>query len=425
MIASEKTNKKALTFIFFTVLVDVIGIGIIIPVIPALLEKLSGDGLADAAMWGGLLMISFSGMQFFFAPVLGELSDRFGRRPVLLFSLFGLGVDYIFHAFAPSLMWLFVGRLFAGITGASFSVATSYIADVSTKENKAKNFGLIGAAFGIGFMVGPMIGGICAEWGVQVPFLVAAGFTLINFMLGLFFVPESLPKEKRRPIKFSNMIPGVSLVHIGRYKSLLGLIIAFVLVNLAGQVMPAIWSFFTIEMYGWGEAAVGLSLGVVGLLVGIVQAGLIGKLVKKFGPKKVIVAGFIFWTVGMAAFCFAVNEFLLYSALIPYVLGGIAGPTIQGMISNSVSEKEQGNLQGVLTQLMSLMAILGPLIYTSLFSFYSSDKSTVYFPGAPFMAGAIILVVASVTAILSLRKFSMAGQTSAPVQEVAAQESIV
>ena len=183
MIASEKTNKKALTFIFFTVLVDVIGIGIIIPVIPALLEKLSGDGLADAAMWGGLLMISFSGMQFFFAPVLGELSDRFGRRPVLLFSLFGLGVDYIFHAFAPSLMWLFVGRLFAGITGASFSVATSYIADVSTKENKAKNFGLIGAAFGIGFMVGPMIGGICAELGVQVPFLVAAGFTLINFML--------------------------------------------------------------------------------------------------------------------------------------------------------------------------------------------------------------------------------------------------
>lgn len=402
----KDASKSALTFIFFTILVDVIGIGIIIPVIPSLIKSLTGNDLAGAAMTGGLLMISFSIMQFLFAPVLGELSDRYGRRPVLLFSLFGLGIDYIFHALAPTIAWLFVGRLIAGITGASFSVATAYIADVSTPENKAKNFGLIGAAFGIGFILGPVIGGVCATWGPQVPFFVAAGFTLANFIFGYFFVPESLPVERRRPIRFKSMIPGVSLVHIGKFKALLGLVIAFVLVNLAGQVMPSTWSFFTMEMYGWNETKVGISLAVVGLLVGLVQALLIGKLVKKFGNKKVIMLGFMLWTVGMISFCFAMNPFLLYAALVPYVLGGIAGPTIQGLMSNSVSEKEQGNLQGALTQVISLTAIAGPVIYTSLFSKFSGENSVIYFPGAPYMAAAIIILVACIIAYFSLRKFT-------------------
>ena len=402
--AQAKSSKSALTFIFFTILVDVIGIGIIIPVVPSLIQKLTGDGLAEAAWWGGILAIAYSSMQFFFAPVLGELSDRFGRRPVLLFSLLGLGIDYVFCAFAPTIAWLFVGRILAGITGASFSVATAYIADVSTPENKAKNFGIIGAAFGLGFVLGPSIGGLCAELGTQVPFFVAAGFTLLNFLFGLFFVPESLPIERRRPMRYTSMIPGVSLAHLGKYKALLGLIIAFILVNLAGQVMPSVWTYFTMEMYGWEEIAVGISLSVVGLLIGLVQVGVIGKAVKIFGDKKVIMAGFVFWTIGMVSFCFAFNEWILYVALIPYVLGGIAGPTIQGILSNSVSAKEQGNLQGALTQMVSLMAIAGPLIYTGLFYAYSSQNAPIYFPGAPFMAAALILIIASIIAFFSIKK---------------------
>lgn len=398
--------KSALTFIFITILVDVIGIGIIIPVMPALISNLTGGSLTDAARDGGLLMISFSAMQFLFAPVMGELSDRFGRRPVLLLSLFILGIDYLFHAFAPTIALLFVGRILAGITGASFSVAGAYIADVSTPENKAKNFGLIGAAFGLGFILGPAIGGYFAKWGTQLPFIIAASFTLLNFLFGYFFVPESLASDKRRPIRYRNMIPGVSLGHLGRFKSVFGLIMAFGLVQLAGQVMPSTWTFFTMEMYDWNEAEVGISLTVVGVLVAIVQAFLIGKFVKQFGQKRVIVMGFVFWTVGMLSFCFASTPLILYIALIPYVLGGIAGPSVQGLISNSVSEKEQGNLQGALAQVMSVTAIIGPVLYTNLFARYSAEDTSVYFPGAPYLVAGLIVVVASILAIWSLRKMS-------------------
>jgi DHA1 family tetracycline resistance protein-like MFS transporter len=401
----QKATKTALTFIFLTILVDVIGIGIIIPVMPTLITKLTGGTLADAAVYGGLLMISFSVMQFLFAPIVGELSDRFGRRPVLLLSLFVLGIDYIFHAFAPTITFLFFGRILAGMAGASFSVAGAYIADVSSKENKAKNFGLIGAAFGLGFILGPAIGGYFAKWGPELPFMIAAGLTLLNFLFGFIFVPESLPVEKRRPIKYSNLIPGVSLFHLGRFKSVLGLILAFGSVQLAGQVMPSTWTFFTMEMYQWDESQVGISLTVVGVLVAIVQAVLIGKFVKKFGSKKVILMGFIFWTVGMISFCFASNPVILYIALIPYVLGGIAGPSVQGIVSNSVSEKEQGNLQGALAQVMSLTAIIGPLLYTALFARFSGVEASYYFPGAPYMAAAIIILVASVIAFFSLRNY--------------------
>ncbi|MBI3133465.1 MAG: TCR/Tet family MFS transporter [Bacteroidetes bacterium] len=398
--------NTALTFIFITILIDVIGIGIIIPVLPALIKTLTGGDLADAALYGGLLIISFSTMQFLFAPVVGELSDRYGRRPVLLISLFVLGIDYFFHAFAPTIALLFVGRILAGITGASFSVATSYIADVSTPQNKAKNFGLIGAAFGIGFILGPVIGGVCAKWGTQMPFIVAGIFTLLNFLFGYFFVPESLPLEKRRPVRYTNMIPGVSLAHIGKYKTLLGLVIAFVLVNLAGQVMPSTWSFFTLELFKWDETEVGISLAVVGALVVIVQAVLIGWFVKRLGNKRVILLGFLLWTLGMVSFCFAVTPVILYLALIPYCLGGIAGPSIQGILSNSVSEKEQGNLNGALTQAVSLTAIAGPLLYTTLFSRFSQSDAAVYFPGAPYLAAAGILIIACIIAFVSLRNYT-------------------
>jgi len=420
----QKKHRTSLIFIFITILVDVIGIGIIVPVIPTLIEKLTGQPyLNEAAGWGGLLMMSFAIMQFLFSPLMGELSDRFGRRPILLISLAGLGVDYYFHAIAPTIELLFIGRILAGICGASFTVAAAYIADISTKENKAKNFGLIGAAFGLGFIIGPAMGGFFAQWGVQVPFYVAAVITLANFIFGLVILPESLPKSKRRKINWAKCIPGVSLVHLNKYGAMLGLIIAFVLVNMAGQVMPTIWSYFTMQMYGWNELGVGISLMIVGLLVGIVQGGLIGWATKKFGNKRVIMFGFISWTVGMLSFSLAFSEFYLFAALIPYVLGGVAGPTIQALMSNKVSDDEQGNLQGALTSMISLTAVVGTLLYPGIFYFFADVEATHYFPGAPFLAGGFFLIIGTIIAFYTLKKYSDLGQTGGE-QELISEAAI-
>ncbi len=238
--------------------------------------------------------------------------------------------------------------------------------------------------------------------GVKAPFFVAGLFSLLNFLFGLFFVKESLPVEDRRPVKFKNMIPFVALGYLSKYKAVIGFIIAFTLVNLAGQVMPSVWAFFTEKRYGWGIAEVGWSLVAVGALVSAVQAGLTGYLVKTFGNRKVIIIGFIFWTVGMFGFAFASTGGLLYVVMIPYIIGGVAGPTVQGIMSNKVSNKEQGNLQGVSTSLVSLTAVFGPLLYTRLFQHYTSPETTVYFAGAPFIAGGIILIIATIIALLSL-----------------------
>ncbi|MEO9531065.1 MAG: TCR/Tet family MFS transporter [Crocinitomicaceae bacterium] len=408
-----KVKKSSLLFIFITVLIDLMGIAIIIPVIPILIEELTGQAINDAGFTGGILYSAFAVMQFLFAPLLGELSDRFGRRPVLFIALGGLGLDYIFQAFAPTLLWLFVGRILAGVCGASHTVAMAYVADVSTPENRAKNFGMIGAAFGMGFFLGPMLGGWCAEFGYQVPFLVAAGMALLNLLFGIFILPESLPKEKRRKMNWKNVIPGVSLASLAKYKTLGLLIAAFALVGLAGQVMPSVWTFYTMEAFGWGPKWVGISLGFIGLMVGLVQAMVTGWSVKKFGQKKVIMFGFILWTIGMFAIAQVGNQYILFIAMIPYIVGGIAQPTMQGFMSNSVGDSEQGNLQGALTSLMSLAAVFAPLIYTSIFQTYADRENPNYFPGAPFVAGGIILVAATMFAFFAIR--SMGDEKSEPV----------
>lgn len=390
---------------FLTVLIDMMGIGIIIPVIPKLIQSLTGATLSEAAVTGGLLYTSYAIVQFLFAPVLGELSDRFGRKPILLIALFGLGLDYFIHAYSPTLGWLFFGRILAGMFGASHTVAFAYVADISNKDNKARNFGFMGAAFGLGFMLGPGIGGLIGDmWGVKAPFFVAGGLSLLNFIFGMIFVRESLADENRRKIDFKKMLPFVSMAHLGKYKAVLGLILAFGLAQLAGQVMPSTWSYFTMEAFAWDEWDVGISLSVVGLLVSVVQAGLTGVLVKKFGNHKVIMAGFVFWTLGMMGIAFAGNAFFLYAFMIPYVMGGIAGPTIQGMVSNHVPANEQGNLQGVLSSLGSMSAFTIPMIYTFVFSVFTGEQHTTYFPGAPFLLAALILIVASVVAFLAVRK---------------------
>jgi len=402
-----KSKKTALLFIFITILVDVIGIGIILPIIPDLIMELTGEGNHMAIIYGMWLTTAFAGMQFLFSPVLGEISDKFGRRPILLLALFGLSIDYMIHAWAPTIAWLFLGRFLAGITGASFTVASAYIADVSTKENKAKNFGLIGAAFGVGFIIGPGIGGFFGEIDIRLPFYIAAGLTFANFLFGYFFVPESLAPENRRQINYIKMIPGVSLVALRNYKGLLLLISAFFLANLAGQALPSTWSYYGIERYDWNPRQIGISLMIVGLLVAIVQGFLVGVLVKKFGKRKIIIYGFLLWTVGMFLFSFAKEPWMLYAFLIPYALGGIAGPTVQGVISNQVSEKEQGILQGSITGLVSVTAILGQLIFSPVFYYFIRPEGTIYFPGAPYALAALFLLAAFILAFTAIKRMNV------------------
>jgi len=397
-------SLSAKVFIFITVLVDVIGVGIIIPVIPTLIKDLTGLGLSEASAYGGGLLIAFASMQFIFSPVLGELSDKYGRRPVLLLSLFGLSIDYLIHAFAPTILWLFIGRILAGIAGASFTVANAYMADISLPEEKAKNFGLLGAAFGLGFIIGPSIGGVFGAIDVRLPFFIAAGLTFANFLFGYFLVPESLAVENRREVEIKKMIPGVSIAKIGKYAGLGGLILALFLANIAGQALPATWSFFTMEMYSWNEAEVGYSLSFVGILVAIVQGGLISIVVKTLGEHNTVIYGFLLWTIGMVLFSMASQSWMIYLFLIPYALGGVAGPALQGILSNRVPMNEQGNLQGALTSMMSLTTIIGPAIAAGLFYKFTGDNALTYFPGAPYIAGGLLLLSATIIVIISLKK---------------------
>jgi DHA1 family tetracycline resistance protein-like MFS transporter len=403
--SAENSQRSALIFIFLTVLIDMIGIGLIIPIMPDLIQSMTDQTVAETAVTGGYLTMAYAATQFIFAPVLGELSDRFGRRPILLLSLFGLGLDYLIHAFSPTITWLFVGRIIAGLFGASHTTAFAYVADISTKENKAKHFGMIGAAFGLGFVIGPGIGGIIGDYfGVKAPFFVAAGFSLLNFLFGYFFVGESLSKEKRRAIDFTKMLPFTWIIHLRKYKAVIWFIAAFGFVQLASLVMPNVWTYYTKERFGWDMTWVGISLVVVGLLVSFVQGFFTGRLVKLLGDRKVIFIGFVLWTIGMLAIGYAYSPVLLYLATIPYVFGGVAGPTIQSLVSNHVSDKEQGNLQGVMTSLGSLSAIFAPILYPELFYYFTEGKSPVYMPGAPFILGAGILVLATLTVVYALSR---------------------
>lgn len=401
-----KNRKASLIFIFITILVDIIGIGIIIPVLPSLIENLTAGGLSEASRVGGWLIFAFAIMQFLFAPLMGILSDKYGRRPILLLALTGLGIDYIFHAFAPSIAWLFVGRVFAGITGASVTVATAYIADISTPEKKAQNFGMIGAAFGLGFIIGPVIGGIAAKVNLQLPFLIAASLTLLNVIYGYFVLPESLAPEKRREVDFKRANPIGSLKLIRKYPIVSGLMFSFFLIYMASQAVQTTWTYYSMYKFKWDEAMVGYSLGVVGIIVAIVQGGFVKHAVKWWGERKTIYRGYFFWIIGLILFAFATEGWMLFAFLLPYCLGGIASPTLQGVVSNQVADNEQGELQGAMTALISLSAIIGPLLMTNLFYFFTQDKAPFQFPGMPFLVGALLVFISFFLSIKSLRKLT-------------------
>lgn len=403
------TNKKnpALGFIFLTLLIDIIGLGIIIPVTPKLVEELTGEGLSKASQYGGWLLFAYAAMQFIFSPILGGLSDRFGRRPVILFALLGLGMDYLLQAFAPSIMWLFVGRVIAGITGASFTAATAYIADISEPEKRAQNFGLVGAAFGLGFIIGPVLGGIASQWGARVPFMLAAVLSLLNFLYGWLVLPESLPRANRRSFDWKRANPVGSLLHLKRYPVVSGLIASIVLLYIAGHAVQSNWTYFTMLKFRWNEQMVGYSLGFVGLIVAIVQGGLIRWILPWLGQAKSVYAGLFLNMAGLLLFGIATQGWMMFVFLIPYAFGGIAGPAIQGIVSAQVPATEQGELQGAMTSLMSATSIIGPPLMNNLFAHYTAPETSVYLPGAPFFAGAFLIVVSIALSVKTLSSYNL------------------
>lgn len=391
-------RKAAVGFIFITLLIDVMGWGLIIPVMPKLISQLKGIPVNEASSYGAWLLSAYAITQFVFAPVIGNLSDRFGRRPVLLSSLTGFGIDYIFLALAPTYGWLFVGRIIAGITGASFTTGAAYIADVSTPATRAKNFGLIGAAFGLGFIIGPALGGLLAGWGVRAPFYAAAGLCLLNALYGYFVLPESLSKEKRRRFEWKKANPFGAFQFLKKTPAIGGLAICYFLIYLAAQAVQGNWSYFTIYRFQWNEKMVGISLAVVGLLVGVVQAGLTRVINPKIGNEKSIYLGMLLYALGLILFSVATDGWMMFLFLIPYCLGGIAGPALQSTMAGHIPGNEQGELQGALTGLMSLTTIIGPLMMNNLFNYFTTNKAPVYFPGISFLLGAVFMLLGALIA---------------------------
>jgi len=406
----KNKNQAALGFIFITMLIDVIGWGIIIPVIPGLIEELIQGDISEAAKVGGWITFAYAITQFIFAPLIGNLSDQFGRRPIILISLLGFTLDYILLALAPSITWLFIGRIIAGITGASITTASAYIADISTIENRAKNFGMIGAAFGLGFIIGPVIGGLLGQYGARVPFYAAAALCFLNFLYGYFILPESLPKEKRSVLNLKKANPIGSFLHLKKYPKLIGLASSMFLLYVASHAIQSNWSFFTMYKFNWDEKMVGISLGVIGLLVALVQGVLIRWMNPWLGNEKSIYAGFFLYSLGMLLFTFANQSWMMFIFLIPYCLGGIAGPALQAVISIQVPETEQGKIQGTLTSLMSASAIVGPPLMTGIFYYFTKEQTPFEFAGAPFLLASILMTISALMAYYSFRKDSLSAK---------------
>lgn len=393
-----QARTASVAFIFVVLLLDTLGIGVIIPVLPRLIESFVHEDLGEASRYYGWFVAAYATMQVIFAPILGALGDRFGRRPVILSSLLGAALDYLLLAFAPSLGWLFVGRVIAGITGASFSTATAYMADVTPPEKRAQSFGLVGAAFGIGFILGPAAGGLLGGVHLRAPFLVAAGLNALNLLYGIFVLPESLPKESRRAFSLARANPLGSLKNLGRSSILLGLTLTLVCSYLAQMILQSVWALHTQARFGWQPFDVGLSLAVVGVATGLVQGGLVRVAIPKLGEERAVLVGLAFNVAGFVAFAFATRGWQMYAILFPFALGGLAGPAIQALLSRGVPSGEQGELQGSLASVQSICSIFGPLLGTGLFGHFAPAAATPHFPGAPYLAAAALNFVGGLAA---------------------------
>ncbi len=389
----SKSSSPGVPFILVTLLLDTLGIGLVIPVLPRLVTQMVGQDLAAGSRYFGLFVAIYAAMQFLFAPIIGGLSDRFGRRPVLLSSLFGAACDYLLLALAPSLGWLFLGRVIAGITGASISAASAYIADVTPPEHRAKNFGLVGAAFGLGFILGPALGGTLGGISLRLPFFVAAGLNAVNLLYGLFVLPESLAKENRRPFTLKRANPLSSLVRLGRHPVVLGLTGTLLCAYVAQQILQSVWALYTEERFAWSAVDVGLSLTVVGVMVAVVQGGIIRLVLPKIGERRALAVGLFMNVTGHIAFGLATQSWMMVAIIIPFSIGGLAGPAIQALLSREVGPDEQGELQGSLASLASVAAVVGPLVGTGLLAHFAPETAAVRVQGAPFFAAALLNVV--------------------------------
>ncbi len=409
----SESRRAGTAFVLVTVLLDTLGLGLIIPVAPRLVASFVHDDLAVASHYFGVIVSLYAAMQFLFAPVIGGLSDQFGRRPVILLSLFGAAVAYLLSGFAPALSWLFVGRTIAGITGASFSAAGAYVADVTPPEKRAQSFGMIGAVFGLGFILGPALGGLLGDYGLRVPYFVAAGLNFLNMLYGIFVLPESLPREKRRPFSFARANPLGSLRALARHPIVIGLTGTIFCGYMAQWILQSIWALHTQARFGWGIRMVGLSLVVSGIATAVVQGALVRVVVPRIGERRALIIGLTMGVLGQAALGLADRGWLMLAFTFPLALAGLGGPAVQAMITREVGPSEQGELQGSINSIGGIAAILGPLLGTALFSRFATEHATPHIPGVAFFAAAGFNAIGFVLALRVLAR--MPAATPSPV----------
>ncbi len=399
----QKRNA-AISFILITVLIDMVGIGLIIPVLPKLVTQLYGGNLSEGSHVFGWFIAVYALMQFVCSPIIGKLSDAYGRRPVLLISLLGAGLDYVFMAFAPTWEWLFVGRVIAGITGANITTANAYIADISTPENRAKNFGLIGACFGIGFILGPVLGGLLGQYNQRLPFLVTAALSLLNWLYGLLVLPESLAPENRRAFTWANTNPFSAFHGLRKFPLVFGLVATFLCERIAHDVLPATWVLYTTWRFNWSERDNGLSLALVGVMYAIISGGFTGKIVAALGEKRAAVYGLCLGALTFVGYGLATHGWMLLALIVLGSLGSVAMPALQTIITKHTPADQQGTVQGALTSIHSLAAIIGPLVATGLFGYFTSSQAAWQLPGAAFLAGALLILLGALNAFRVLHR---------------------
>ncbi|MEP5939096.1 MAG: TCR/Tet family MFS transporter [Erythrobacter sp.] len=387
--------KATLGFVAFIVFIDMVGIGLIIPVMPSLLETITGQSVDKTAAIGGFLLFAYALMQFLFAPIIGGLSDRYGRRPVLLVTLFLLGIDYLIMAWAPTLWWLFVGRLLSGIMGASWAAANSCVADVVKPEERGKYFGILGGLGASGFVIGPAVGGVLGSFDERLPFVVAAVLAIAGAVLGYFVLKETLPAEKRRSFTIARANPFGTIIQMSRTPIVLGFLATIFLMNFASQSTFSVWAYYNVLAFGWDEMQIGLSVALYGLLLAIVQGGVTGPMIARFGPKATCMIGFLFAIPAYAVFAFAPSGWWMILGIVLGSFSGLAFPAMQQMMTVRISEDAQGELQGAIASMVSLTSVFGPIVMTGLFGIFA-DQQGLFFPGAPFLLSVAVLFAALV-----------------------------
>lgn len=403
--------QSILLFVAFIVFIDMMGIGLILPVMPALIEGITGASIDRAAEIGGLLLFAYAVMQFLFAPIIGGLSDRFGRRPVLLSTLFLLGLDYAIMAWAPTLAWLFIGRVISGIMGASWAAANSCVADVAKPAERGKFFGILGGAGASGFVLGPALGGLLGEYGERLPFIAASVLALVGTAVGILILKETLPVEKRRRFTIARANPLGTIIQMAKTPLVLGFLLTIFVLQLAAQAQIAVWAYWLIERFSWSVFQIGISIAMYGILLAIVQGGLTGALIAKLGERRTAYFGLMFGVPAYLCFAFAPNDWFVYIGILVGAASGFAFPAMQQMMSNRIAEDAQGELQGAIASTISITSIFGPVMMTAIFGAYA-DKQGLYFPGAPFVVGAVMMIGAVMIYAITIRRHYFTASTA-------------